>query len=165
MVAISRQQNVFQAHEITLYLLLTIGVWPGRREVLQLPFPPSVSRPRFLMYGLHNVQISKLQCVQNETLRLKINIPKQLHIMPDWFLYLPWSATIMIKNFSSDLFFLPIFNACLFDTAKSLASNFTQRLFPLSASLGFHGHHCSHSKLIDWALEGWIKDKMMSKTH
>ena len=42
---------------------------------------------------------------------------------------------------SSPHFFLQILKACLFDTllAKSWASNFIQRLFSLSASLGFHG--------------------------
>ena len=74
---------------------------------------------------------------------------------------------VLLWSKNSLLFFLQILKACLFDTslAKSWASNFIQRLFSLSASLGFTVHHCSCSKLTDWTLEGWIEDKMTSKTH
>ena len=48
---------------------------------------------------------------------------------------------VLLLSKNSLVFFLQISKACLFDTslAKSWASNFIQRLFPLRASLGFHG--------------------------
>ena len=48
---------------------------------------------------------------------------------------------VLLWSKNSLLFFLQILKASLFDTslAKSWASNFIQRLFSLSASLGFHG--------------------------
>ena len=48
---------------------------------------------------------------------------------------------VLLWSNNSLLFFLQILKACFLDTslAKSWASNFIQRLFSLSASLGFHG--------------------------
>ena len=69
---------------------------------------------------------------------------------------------LLLWSKNSLLFFLQILKACLLDTslAKSWALNFIQRLFSLSASLGFHG-----PPLTDWTSEGWIEDKMTSKTN
>ena len=52
-----------------------------------------------------------------------------------------WWIKVLLWSKYSLLLFLQILQACLFDTslAKSWASNFIQRLFSLSASLGFHG--------------------------
>ena len=48
---------------------------------------------------------------------------------------------VLLQSKNSLLLFLSILNACLFDTSqgKSQASNFSQRLFFLSESLGFYG--------------------------
>ena len=71
------------------------------------------------------------------------------------------------KNHFSFSFRFYIVKACLFDTslAKSWASNFVQRLSFWVKVYDFTVRHYSRSNLTDWTSEGWIEDKMTSKTH
>ena len=74
---------------------------------------------------------------------------------------------VLLWSKNSLPFFLQIFKACLLDTrlAKLLSFKLYPKAFCFERKFSnFTIRHYSRSRLTDWTSEGWIVDKMTSKT-